>query len=205
MRPIVVIAFSMLLAGAAHAQDTPPAQGDLLFISPMGEPFFGTREAPPEVAWFNGVDVNHDGKITLSEMTDDAARFFKTLDTDNNGEIGQAEIEHYETVIVPQVADRLSSSGIGYDPTLNGPDSLSDGPDTPHSYSAHQGAALFSYFDTPEPVIAADTNFNRGVSWNEFAAAAARRFRMLDANNDAVLQEAELPEPPRAKVKKKRR
>jgi len=63
----------------------------------------------------------------------------------------------------------------------------------------------YSLLNIQQPVMSADTNFNRGVSWNEFAQAASRRFRLLDADHDGVLQAAELPEAPRAKVKKKRR
>ena len=34
------------------------------------------------------------------------------------------------------------------------------------------GAARFGYFDYPEPVVVADTNFDRGVDAREFRAAA---------------------------------
>ncbi|MDB5710054.1 MAG: hypothetical protein JWL96_2124 [Sphingomonas bacterium] len=61
-----------------------------------------------------------------------------------------------------------------------------------------QGAARFSYLDFPEPVIAADTNFNRGISPDEFAQAAARRFALLDKNGDGTLTRSELPRISRA-------
>ena len=55
-------------------------------------------------------------------------------------------------------------------------------------------------FGLPEPVIAADTNLNRGVSLAEFHAAAARRFTALDINHRGALTLAVLetvrPAPP---------
>jgi hypothetical protein len=44
----------------------------------------------------------------------------------------------------------------------------------------------------PEPVIAADMDFNRGVSLAEFEAAANARFALLDTNRDGKLSLGEL-------------
>jgi Ca2+-binding EF-hand superfamily protein len=56
-----------------------------------------------------------------------------------------------------------------------------------------QGAARYSYLDYPEPVTAADTNMNRGVSPDEFDQAATKRFALLDKNGDGFLERDELP------------
>jgi hypothetical protein len=56
-----------------------------------------------------------------------------------------------------------------------------------------RGAARFSFFDYPEPVVAADTNFNRGVDPREFRAAALDRFAVLDKNHDGKITRGELP------------
>ncbi|WCM28977.1 EF-hand domain-containing protein [Sphingomonas sp. QA11] len=56
-----------------------------------------------------------------------------------------------------------------------------------------QGAARYSYFDFPEPVTIADTNFNRGVDAAEFQHAADVRFAMLDKNGDGKIERSELP------------
>ena len=45
----------------------------------------------------------------------------------------------------------------------------------------------------PEPVTAADTNLNRGVSPEEFDQAATKRFALLDKNGDGFLERDELP------------
>ena len=44
----------------------------------------------------------------------------------------------------------------------------------------------------PEPVTTADTNFNRGVSLEEFRQAAAQRFLALDVDHHGYLTLAEL-------------
>ena len=43
-----------------------------------------------------------------------------------------------------------------------------------------QGAARYSLLNLPEPVAAADMDFNRGVSRAEFHQAALERFNLLD-------------------------
>jgi Ca2+-binding EF-hand superfamily protein len=39
-----------------------------------------------------------------------------------------------------------------------------------------------SLLNIPEPVVSADTDFNRGVSADEFRTTALKRFRLLDVN-----------------------
>jgi Ca2+-binding EF-hand superfamily protein len=64
----------------------------------------------------------------------------------------------------------------------------------------HEGAARFGLLDLPEPVTAADTNFNRGVSREEFKQAAQQRFLALDLDHRGLLTLPELekirPAPP---------
>jgi Ca2+-binding EF-hand superfamily protein len=55
-----------------------------------------------------------------------------------------------------------------------------------------EGAARFGLLNIPEPVAAADTNLNRGVSTDEFRQAAISRFQLLDTNHDGRLTVAEL-------------
>lgn len=186
-----IAAFLLLAPVAAHAQDDEKR----LFISPMGEPFRGGADAEPEAAWFNGADADKDGKLTLTEMSEDAARFFKLLDLNANGEIEPREMERYETVLVPEVAIRLGTPGGGFATSADAPQ---------YGYKSGQGAALFSYFDAPQLVLSADTNFNRGVSAREFESAAQRRFKALDANSDGVLKAEELPKPRRKSRGRKR-
>ncbi|GAA4760807.1 hypothetical protein GCM10023219_00670 [Stakelama sediminis] len=58
---------------------------------------------------------------------------------------------------------------------------------------ADMGAARYSYLPLPEPITAADTNFDASVSLDEFLRAADRRFALLDKNHDGKITRAELP------------
>ncbi|HEY6047931.1 MAG TPA: EF-hand domain-containing protein [Sphingomicrobium sp.] len=168
------------------------------FISPMGEPF--RQRVPnddPIADWFNQADRNHDGYLTADEMAADADRFFAILDTNHDGRIDGDEIDYYEQVIAPEVS--------GEPLALQGPQPVSSSEDSEHresdpdrqatrikgggGVSAHtsQGAGRYSLIDNPEPVTAADTDFNGSVSLAEFRRAARRRFGLLDAKQSGAL------------------
>jgi len=171
----------------APAPAVTPIPGGAIFISPMGEPFRGANGLSGAEVWFRQTDANHDDKITLDEFKADAMRFFASLDVDHDGEIGPDEIERYETVVAPEIRV-MSTYG---DPSLAKQDD--DGNITPPPYPTRLGAGRYSFLDMPEPVVSADTNFDRAVSKQEFLQAAITRFKMLDANGDGVLTRDELP------------
>jgi hypothetical protein len=50
----------------------------------------------------------------------------------------------------------------------------------------------YSLLNIQQPVMSADTNFNRGVSLEEFRSAAAKRFRILDVTGTGRLTLASL-------------
>ena len=56
-----------------------------------------------------------------------------------------------------------------------------------------RGAGRYGYIATPEPVTAADVDFDGTITRAEFMAAASRRFEMLDANQDGAITQRELP------------
>jgi len=135
--------------------------------------------------------------LTPDEMEADAERFFATLDTDHDGEIGPEELVHYEWEIAPDVqvmsktrpapgetgSDRARHDGAG---------------DRGHSRfpagSAYgfEGAARYSLLNMPEPVAAADANFDRGITLGEFRQAAVVRFGLLDTARSGKLTLAQL-------------
>lgn len=55
------------------------------------------------------------------------------------------------------------------------------------------GAARFGYLALPEPVGAADTDFNRTITPLELEAAARQRCALLDRNHDGRIVPGELP------------
>jgi len=50
-----------------------------------------------------------------------------------------------------------------------------------------EGAGRYALLDIPEPVAAADTSFDGGISLAEFRQAAARRFALLDIQHQNKL------------------
>lgn len=157
----------LLLAALAATQPAASASRGRVFISPMGEPFRGSADGL--AAWFGQADQNHDGSLTLDEMRKDAERFYATLDANHDGEIDPDEIDHYENVIAPEVR---SGSGSFASQNLN---------------DEATGGGRLGLLTIPEPVVAADTNLNRGVSLQEFDTAAEKRFGLLDRNGDGRL------------------
>lgn len=203
--------------------DMPPGRpgrpGGRLFISPMGEPFRGDDG---EAAWFKGADTDHDGFLSRKEMIADALRFHASLDTNKDGEIDPEEMTRYETDIAPETGAGGFGGGPGGHPggmrggRRGGGSSGGGGPgggmgppgggrpeggDALRSSAStrvmRQGAGRFSFLDIPQPVIAADGDFNRGVSRQEFSKAASERFSYLDADHDGRISFSELPELPR--------
>lgn len=201
----LLLAAGLLLAGCmnqspphAVGDDRPPAEARRLFISPMGEPFRATPGGkPPEEIWFEGVDTNHDGALSLVEFSVDAARFFATLDVDHNGEIDPGEIDRYERVVAPEVRTGGAAwHGARRRGGFGGRDGGDGGRASFGEAMPLTGAGRYGYLAIPEPVAAADTNLDRTVSREEFLAAAARRFALLDANGDGLIRRNELPRLP---------
>ena len=190
------LTFLLLALSPAPAQAQPAApaspaytshRGGRMFISPMGEPFRPKdREDDSLADWFTQADANHDGQLTLAEMQGDADRFFTFLDTNHDGEIDPDEISHYENVVAPEVTSgssfgMMEGGGEGRRGRGHRAGFFRGGDDD------HQGAGRFGLLDLPEPVVSADSNFNRGVSQAEFRQAAAQRFIALDVDHHGYL------------------
>ena len=215
----------LLLAALAPAQ--PPSSAPITvtghpwapFISPMGEPFRAHTPTDDTLAdWFRQADRDHDGFLTADEMQADADRFFATLDTDHDGEIGPDELAAYEYQIAPEiqvmsrtrpVAGQSAPKAARADPE----DSDNDGDDAPVRRHGHrredvdatlgiagalQGAARYSLLNMPEPVAAADADFNRSITLAEFRQAAIDRFQLLDSAHQGRLTLAQLEAMPHA-------
>ena len=210
---------SLLQAPAASV--APPAAAPVsasrhprrLFISPMGEPFRSkSREDDTLADWFAQADQNHDGRLTLEEMQADAQRFFALLDLNHDGEIDPDEVTHYEDAIAPEVRtgehfsltsfeSNAPEAGAGRGSGRRRGDS-GRRPSFRGGDDPHQGAGRFGLLDLPEPVVSADSDFNRGISLTEFRQAAVQRFLALDLDHHGFLSLAGLesirPAPPPA-------
>jgi Ca2+-binding EF-hand superfamily protein len=195
------------LAAPAQAPITVTAHPWAPFISPMGEPYRAHSTSEDTLAsWFQKADRNHDGVLTGDEMAADAERFFALLDTDHDGEIDPDEINHYEWEVAPEIqVNARTRRPPGQPAPAAAP---SDGEvERPRDrrkrrqeedntslglHGALQGAARYGLLQIPEPVAAADADFNRGVSVQEFRQAAFARFALLDAAHTGKLTLTEL-------------
>jgi Ca2+-binding EF-hand superfamily protein len=191
----------LLIAPAVvHAQPVSATAPRGLFMSPMGEPFRSADPAADNVAaWFAGADREPDGALTAAELRRDATRFFAALDGDGNGELSMAEIARYENEVAPevQVGLQMRSTGVGdWQGGRRRRAMLFD--------RGVDGAGRFSFLNIPHPVMAADSDLNRGVTRSEFEGAAGERFALLDKDRDGRLTRAELPPLPQPRLRRQR-
>ncbi len=200
----------------AHAREDEP---EMLFISPMGEPFRAKPPAPyPVDAWFKQANKSGDGKLTLDEFQADAERFFHVLDVNKDGVIDHREIYYYEHKIVPEMIGLAYSArlydrrprlwraqfgggggGIGGlgGPPVTGGGSASQAPDGGRLGDKDAplvGAAAFGLLADPEPVQGSDIRISGTITLNDFRTRAQQRFEILDFDHVGYLTLAGLPE-----------
>lgn len=191
------LALCLLLALPHVAQAKQPsenAMARMLFVAPDGKPFRGQPGQPyPSATWFAAADADHDGKLTKAEYKADFIAYFDTLDTDHDGEITPPEIENYEGKILPEVS--MTGGGFaGYaynQATDQGGGDSGDAPKAPPLRPS--GAAFFGFFGSPQPLLPMDTNFNRGISRAEYAAAADKTWKALNPAGRPWLLITDLP------------
>ena len=206
--PVAALILPILAAAAAApaAPITVTGHSWAPFISPMGEPFRAHSPTDDTLArWFAQADRNRDGFLTVDEMQSDAERFYASLDIDHDGEIGPDEIANYEWEVAPDIqvmAKTRRSPG----EAAASPRPLRDDRDSDRRRSRAakeeearlgihgglQGAARYGLLNIPEPVAAADSDFDRGISLVEFRQAAAVRFALLDGGRSGRLTLSEL-------------
>jgi hypothetical protein len=208
-------------AWAQQADWDDPAAWPNVFISPFGQPFRVKDGAPyPVVNWFKQADKNADGKIDKPEFLADASFFFDALDVNKDGVLDTTEVARYERRIAPEIlgfrveiSDArtrrvgglyggrlwLAQGGPGGQGIMGAlpPDAApqpDDAAKVPHSIDeSHNGASPFSFFDQPEPVTAADLDFNGYIKKKNFLRLAGVHFQSLDRKEQGFLTLADLP------------
>jgi|SRR5690242_12036638 Ca2+-binding EF-hand superfamily protein len=205
----MLIAPLILLFAAQAGPIVVTGHAGIPFISPMGEPIRARSPNEDTLArWFYQVDRNHDGYLTPDELVADAERYFDVLDTNHDGQIDPDEIVHYEWTVAPeiQVNSKFKQARTAGDPP---PKTDSVDPNDEHRSDRSrrkedrdvtnglQGAARYALLDMPEPVAAADADFNRAITLQEFRQAALDRFQLLDKKHEGrvTLQELEAMKP----------
>ena len=210
------------MATSAPAQDAsplgPPAN---VFIAPSGKVFRAKEGQPyPVAAWFKAADANSDGKVDKAEFVVDAAAFFKIIDRNGDGAITPIEAAFYEQRIAPEILGYRVDVGSGGAPRPLHPGLLwkiqaGGGRDRPSSIDpageynpdlaphgqqkldeSGAGASPFSFFDEPEPVMAADLSFRGVVLKADFLKLAGIHFKTLDTQGRGYLTLETLPETP---------
>jgi hypothetical protein len=180
-----------------------------LFLSPSGEPFRAAPEAPdPVQTWFAGADTGHLGYLDRAEFRADAARFFKKLDENGDGIIDGFEVADYEHKVAPELVawsegipvndteggpgDRPGGDGGGghehHGGGHGGPPGGRDGGGGGHGAGGGDGgrgprnrtAPMAQLITDPEPVMAADFNFDSHISMDEWMRVTDVRFDVLD-------------------------
>ncbi|MDV6331816.1 hypothetical protein [Asticcacaulis sp. 201] len=204
MRHTSLIAFCLLgaslISGAAFAQDPiTNGFGQTIFFSPSGEPFRAPAGQPyPLVKWFNQADTNKDGKISHDEFVADAMAFFDKLDVNHDNYISSPENTRYENQIAPEIQSidpriaQPKQSSRQFDPEM----STGTDPNAGRYRKSIVGASQYSLIDEPQPVRAADANFDFKVSREEWLDTAQQRFTILDRNGDGFITLDELPKTP---------
>lgn len=198
--PALIVPF--LITATAMAEGAPitvKAYPWAPFISPMGEPFRPPSNGEAPIArWFAQADLNQDGMLTADEMQADAERFFARLDSNQDGQIDPDERRTYEMDIAPEIQ-------VNSDWRRPRGDDWKQRKDRHDGYHKNglQGAARYGILNIPQPVAAADADFNRAVSLAEFRQAAAYRFKLLDGGGQGKIAlpelEARLPIRPKGK------
>jgi Ca2+-binding EF-hand superfamily protein len=180
----------LLLAAAAPAPAEKPifvtGYAGRPFISPMGEPFRARSSIDNALErWFRQADRNQDNVLTADEMQADAARFFAKLDSDGNGAIDPEEVVQYEWEVAPeiQVNARLRRPGGEKRPAGEDEEQYRRTMTTAGLGGGLQGAARYALLNIPEPVAAADVNFDRSITLSEFRQAGMERFQLLDTSH----------------------
>jgi Ca2+-binding EF-hand superfamily protein len=127
-------------------------------------------------------------------------RFFDTLDLNHDGYINSPENTRYENQVAPEIQrmdPRIQQPKViqhDYDPDMDA--NQDQEPNGGKYIKQIVGASQYGLIDEPQPIRAADANFDFRVSKDEWLAASNQRFTILDRNRDGFITANELPQTP---------
>jgi len=124
---------------------------------------------------FAMLDADGDGRVTLAEVRQHAARMFAHIDTDGDGRATLADFE---------AAHRKMRAGHG----MRGGH---DGPPPPPGAGEHRGPPPGGHRGPPPPE-ALDSNKDGVVTLAEFTAGIERHFASADSNGDGAVTRDEM-------------
>lgn len=207
-----IVPWLSLAHAAAAADDDDDTGLPNTFISPCGKPFRAAAGAPyPVIDWFRQADTDGDGKLDRAEFVADAAAFFKVLDLNGDGVLSHYEVAVYEQRIAPEILGaglQVGAAGRGgarlWLAQVDQPSSIDPGGDQPQAAphpprdfdESGQGAAPYSLFPEPEPIMAADLDLNGFITKINFLKLADMHFTTLDGDGIGYLTLAKLPKTP---------
>ena len=177
--PLTLLIAALLLQSDAPDKIVVVGRPWAPFISPMGEPFRAKSHSDDTMArWFHQADRDEDGALSAAELDEDAMRFFRILDSDQDGAILPQELTRYEWEIAPEIQVNSRWRPERGEPLAKWYKGRTR--DDGYKPNGLQGAARYALLNIPQPVAAADTNFDRVITLQEFRQAAAYRFGLLD-------------------------
>ena len=178
------------LGACGHSRTAEPQAYPVL--SPNGEVLSGgplgrasCRDAMAH--WFDRVDSDHDGKVTLGEFATDAQSQFAAMDLDKDGMVTPAELAEYRAPYMPsqpaepmvRTEDRSRPAG----DARRGPNQRAARPGIGQRGTSHPDAGA----DRLDPVMAADVRLRNEISLEDFVAYAKRHFAALDIRHRGAL------------------
>ncbi|HVI51639.1 MAG TPA: EF-hand domain-containing protein [Candidatus Sulfotelmatobacter sp.] len=189
----------LILTACSHGPDkAPPPKAQLLF-SPNGEPITGgpLGQASCEDAmarWFDRLDSRQSGLLNREDFMADARAQFARMDLDHDGWITPSELSEFRAPYAPPPEPMRGGPGGGNGgPGGSGP---SGGPNGGHGGPAGGGSpgggsggssASRSSVTQEDPVMAADVHLQFRVSQEDFLAQASDVFNRLDKTHKGAL------------------
>ena len=188
-----IAAMAALFAMAACSSHDGRAARARPVFSPNGEILTaGGKDAPkcPEAlgAWWDRITAAHGGVFTRETLVADANAQFDAMDLDHDGFITPSELSEYRAALDDEDSDRMDV----IPPSQPSADTQMHRRHTGDSYVQPKIRAAQIPADVVDPVMSADKSLSFKVSREDFIAQANEIFTDLDKDHDGKLSKDEL-------------